>query len=68
VGERGPHTKTRTDEEETVIGVMEGRTDLPGLDPEHPVPQLQLEGRGLTTQSERCGIKATLGAPSSSPR
>ena len=58
------------DEEEPVLGVMEGRTDWPGLDPEHPLPQLQLqlEGTGLTTQGKRYGIKATLGGAYKFPK
>ena len=43
-----------TDEEDTAGGAMEGRTDWPGLDPERPLPQLQmqLEGTGLDDPEE----------------
>jgi hypothetical protein len=58
------------DEAAAAVGVMEGRTDWPGLDPERPLPalQLQLEGTGLTTQGKRYGIKATLNGPYKFPK
>jgi len=54
-----------SEEDETVVGGFEGRTDWPGLDPERPLPQLQiqLEGTGVTTQGKRYGIKTTLNGP-----
>jgi hypothetical protein len=59
-----------TDEEDTGGGAMEGRTDWPGLDPERPLPQLQmqLEGTGSTTQGKRYGIKTTLNGPYKFPK
>jgi hypothetical protein len=56
---------TSAEEDETVVGGFEGRTDWPGLDPERPLPQLQiqLEGVGATTQGKRYGIKTTLNGP-----
>ena len=51
-----------TDEEESVVGVMEGRTDWPDLDPDRILPrlQMQLEGVGTTTQGKRYGIQTAL--------
>jgi hypothetical protein len=53
------------EEEETVVGVMEGRSDWPDLDPDRILPrlQLQLEGIGTTTQGKRYGIQTPLNGP-----
>ena len=59
-----------TDEEEAVVGVMEGRSDWPDTDPDKILPrlQLQLEGVGTTTQGKRYGIQTPLNGPYKFPK
>jgi hypothetical protein len=51
-----------TEEEEAVVGVMEGRAEWLDLDEDRILPrlQLQLEGTGVTTQGKRYGIQTQL--------
>lgn len=59
-----------TEEEETVVGVMEGRTEWLDLDEDRILPrlQLQLEGVGSTTQGKRYGIQVPLNGPYKFPK
>jgi hypothetical protein len=51
-----------SDEDEAVVGVMEGRSEWLDLDDDRILPrlQLQLEGVGSTTQGKRYGIQTQL--------